>query len=251
MPKRLIFALLPALLAAGQSLAHQVPSLTVEALFLADRSYTLQVSLDPRLFLSDQPASLPPVPVEWYREQTPEQLTATWHKAAGYVREALELKFGQLTGRIGGIEFQPMDGATNEPLGADSKEVHLLGKAKGVVPEGGGSFQIALGRNANVSMILLNSLDGEMERRPNVIFPGETSRPFELKFAAVKSEPQAPAREPHATAQSTPAASSTPPVAPPADSQAGAWEGHGWLIASLALLAAAAWSVLKLRRKTQ
>ena len=64
-------------------MAHQVPSLTVEALFSADRSYTLRINVDPRLFISDQPSSLPPVPIEWYRDQKPEELAATKLKAAG------------------------------------------------------------------------------------------------------------------------------------------------------------------------
>lgn len=229
--------LLPALLALVMPLcayAHQVPSLTVEALFTKDRAYTLRVSLDPRLFLSDQPSSLPPVPIEWFREQTPDQVKATWRQAAEYVREALELKFGDATTRITDCQFQPMDGATNQPLGPDTKEVHLLGEAKGTVPDGCDSFQIALSRNANVSMILLNSFDGEMERRPNVIFPGETSRAFVMKVAAPTPEPV------------------TKPVianaAPAASPESLSNTGRTWLLAIPALLLAV-WLVIRLRRK--
>lgn len=162
--------------------AHQVPSLTVEALFAKDRTYTLRVNLDPRLIISDQPASLPPVPVEWYRDQSADALAATKDKAAAYLAKALSVKFGVGTTGIGKCEFQPMDGATNMPLSSDSKEIHLLAEAKGNVPEEEDSFSLSLSHDANVSMILMNSFEGTLERRPNVVFPGETSRPFKMVF---------------------------------------------------------------------
>ena len=185
-PARVLRSLAPlfVLAACGGALAHQVPSLTVEALFSADRSYTLRINVDPRLFISDQPSSLPPVPIEWYRDQKPEELAATKIKAAGYLVKSLHIKFGDVTLPLENCDFQPMDGATNMPLSADTKEVHLLAAAKGTVPKEQNTFALALSQDANVSMILMNSFEGTMERRPNVVFPGETSRPFQLAFPA-------------------------------------------------------------------
>jgi hypothetical protein len=191
-----LLASLCVLAACGEAVAHQVPSLTVEALFSADRSYTLRINVDPRLFISDQPSSLPPVPIEWYRDQKPEELAATRLKAAGYLSKALTIKFGETTAQLENCDFQPMDGATNMPLSADTKEVHLLAEAKGTVPEEQNRFALALSHDANVSMILMNSFEGTMERRPNVVFPGETSRAFELTFPAkVVAPPAAPVIE--------------------------------------------------------
>jgi hypothetical protein len=184
-----LLASLGVLAACGEAVAHQVPSLTVEALFSADRSYTLRINVDPRLFISDQPSSLPPVPIEWYRDQKPEELAATRLKAAGYLSKALTIKFGETTAQLENCDFQPMDGATNMPLSADTKEVHLLAEAKGTVPKEQSSFALALSHDANVSMILMNSFEGTMERRPNVVFPGETSRAFELSFPAKTLSP--------------------------------------------------------------
>ena len=179
------------LAACGGALAHQVPSLTVEALFSADRSYTLRINVDPRLFIADQPSSLPPVPIEWYRDQKPEELAATKIKAAAYLVKAVHIKFGDVTRSVENCDFQPMDGATNMPLSADTKEVHLLAEAKGTVPKEQNTFALALSQDANVSMILMNSFEGTMERRPNVVFPGETSRAFELPFPATPAPPAA------------------------------------------------------------
>lgn len=193
--------------------AHQVPSLTIEALFSADLSYTLRVSLDPRLFLSDQPSALPPVPIEWYRDQGEKDLEETRKKAADYLQRALILKFGEKSVAVKNCDFQPMDGATNMPIAADTKEVHLLATTKGRVPDGERSFAVTLSQNANVSMILMNSFEGTMERRPNVIFPGETTRPYELVFKDAPPPVASKGKELNQPSPAKPEARSSWPVA--------------------------------------
>ncbi|MDB6120007.1 MAG: hypothetical protein JWO08_3788 [Verrucomicrobiaceae bacterium] len=168
------------LMNCGRALAHAIPSLTVEAIFNADRSYVLRVNVDPRLFLSTKPTELPPVEAAWYRDQTPEQLKATEKKSNEYLASALSLIFSDHATAFPPITYQPMDGATNLPLAADSKEVHLLAEMHGQVPPGALNSAIAVSKEANTSVILINSQEGKQERRPQVLFPGETSRPFEL-----------------------------------------------------------------------
>ena len=236
-PARVVRFLAPlfVLAACGGAAAHQVPSLTVEALFSADRSYTLRINVDPRLFISDQPSSLPPVPIEWYRDQKPEELAATKIKAAGYLVKALQIKFGDVTLPVENCDFQPMDGATNMPLSADTKEVHLLAEAKGTVPKEQNTFALALSQDANVSMILMNSFEGTMERRPNVVFPGETSRAFELPFPAKPAPPVT------ATVIEKPAA--------PAEDGARSTEKALWPIAVGGILLAIFWALRWYRKQ--
>jgi hypothetical protein len=177
--------------------AHTIPSLTVEAEFKADGGYELRANVDPRLFLSSKPSELPPVPVEWYREQSEAELGETRRKAGEYLTKALALSFnGKRVENGAAYDFVPMDGATNLPLDAATKEVHLLGKFQSKAPEGGGDFQVALGKDALVSMILLNSLEGKPERRPQVLFPGETSRPFKLALVTEKKAEAKPVASP-------------------------------------------------------
>ncbi len=230
-----ILTILSALATCGPACAHQVPSLTVEASFASDRSYTLKVNIDPRLVISDQPSSMPPVPIEWYREQSPDELQATIQKASEYLKDALVIQFGDASVPVLNCEFQPMDGATNMPLSPDTREVHLLATAKGAVPQSRTSFALTLKPSAGVSMILLNSFEGTMERRPNVVFPGETSRPFELNFPARVND-----------TENSPAAGSASPTEPPGT--------HSPLTTRLALggavllaLAAAAYALLRRR----
>ncbi len=160
--------------------AHSNPSLTMEAVFELDHSFTLRVNLDPRLILSTQPATLPPVEAQWYREQSATQLKDTEAKALEYVTKALGIRFSGTDVPLPVVTFTPIDGGTNVPLGPETQEVHLLAEMRGQVPSGATTFQVVLGPTASASMILINSLGGQSQRRPSVVFPGETSRVFSL-----------------------------------------------------------------------
>lgn len=174
----------------SQAQAHVVPNMTIEAEFAADHSYTLRLNVDPRVFLSDQPTSLPPVSADWYLSQSEDQKKETYAKATEYLKANVGLTFNDQTIALPACEFIAMDGATNEEVKPDTAETHLLATAHSEVPAGADQFKIVFGRGANVSLILLNSEAGMEEKRPQVIFPGESSRPFKLTQATVK-EPQA------------------------------------------------------------
>jgi len=165
-----IFLLLSAFGLAG---AHTVPSLTLEAVFRTDGQYLLRANVDPRVFLAADPTVLPPVEAGWYRNQSAEQLKDTEAKAADYLRQALVVTFGGAAHELSKPVFLPMDGATNEPLSPGSQEVHLLAEFTGQT--GAGPFQVWLGQQANTSLILLTTIGEQAERRPMVVFPGETS----------------------------------------------------------------------------
>ncbi len=186
---------LPSILAA-----HQVPNITAEAMFHSDGAYTLRISLDPRVFLSDQPTSLPPVPADWFTSQSAAEVEKTWTQAGDYLRDSFHLQFDKTTTPLPEPAFQAMDGATNKAISPETAEVHILATMEGSLPETTGEslpFEIQFGQNANTSLILLNSIDGKPERRPQVLFPGETSRPFAVPAAApsIAAVAEAPAPE--------------------------------------------------------
>lgn len=167
--------------APGLAGAHVVPNMTVEADFAAEGGYSLRINVDPRTFLAADPTTLPPVPGSWYREQTPEQLAATHEKAGEYLSRALGLLFGGQKMPFPNWAIQAIDGENNTPLTAETQEVHLLASAKGRVPAGAASFQIDFAKDANTTLILLPSHGGKAAPRPQVIFPGETSRAYPLE----------------------------------------------------------------------
>ena len=184
-----LLRLLPALLLTHGLWAHQVPNMTIEAEFAASGDYTLRINLDPRIFLSRQPTALPPVTADWYLNQSATEKAQTHAQAADYLQSNLELHFGTQRTEVPGCDFVALDGATSEALKPDTAETHLLATARGRVPAGADSFLLDFGPEANVSLILLNSLDGQPERRPQVLFPGESSRAFPIP--AARAEPAA------------------------------------------------------------
>jgi MYXO-CTERM domain-containing protein len=184
-------AMLPGILQA-----HTVPSLTLEATFQTNGRYLLKANVDPRLFLAADPTSLPPVEAGWYRGQSAEQLNETEAKAADYLRQALVVTFGGAAHELSKPTFQPMDGATNERLSPTSQEVHLLAEVTG--PTAPGPFQVRLGQRANTSLILLTTIGDQAERRPMVLFPGETSIGIEVPQPPVEmAKMDTPVPSPH------------------------------------------------------
>lgn len=167
-------------LAAGSAEAHVVPNMTVEAEFSADGRYAFQINVDPRTFLASDPTSLPPVPASWYLDQPAEQAAATKAKAQEYLSRALGLVFGGNKAPLPICEILPIDGEDNTPLEPDTQEVHFLAKTSGSVPPGTASFQVEFSKDANTTLILLPRQTGNSAARPQVVFPGETSRAFAL-----------------------------------------------------------------------
>lgn len=193
--RRIISAVFLTFLAVASTVsAHVVPNMTVEAEFDSTGGYMLRINVDPRTFLAAEPTPLPPVTASWYLEQTPEQVAATHEKAQQYLASSLGLLFDGNKTILPACKIQAMDGADNTPLKADTQEVHLLATASGHLPAQSTTFQVDFAKDANTSLILLHSMAGKTELRPQVVFPGETSRPFQLHLvAAPDTPPGAPA----------------------------------------------------------
>lgn len=174
--------------------AHQVPNMTIEATFDAMGSYELKVNLDPRVFLSSIPTSLPPVAADWYLTQSPEQVKATFGQAEEHLQKHVEVSFSGKAQPLRGMTFVAMDGATNQAVTPETAETHLLGTMRAEVPVGAGDFVLSFAREAQVSLILLLKTPEMAEPKVQVLFPGETSRAIQMprKPAAVivPSQPQ-------------------------------------------------------------
>jgi hypothetical protein len=180
--RRIKGAVLSAALAiVGTAQAHVVPNMTVEADFSSTGTYSLRINIDPRTFLAAEPTSLPPVPGSWYRDQTPEQVLATHEKAREYLASSLRVLFNGQKATLPPCDIQAIDGNDNTPFKAETQEIHLLATATGQLPAGTNTFQIDFAKTANIPLILLQTQGGKAEPRPRVVFPGETSPPFQLQ----------------------------------------------------------------------
>lgn len=164
---------------AGLAEAHTIPTLVVEAEFTAQRTATFKVNLDPRLFLADQPATLPPVPASWWFDQDEKSQTESRTKADSYINRILAFKVGD-TRIHGAWNISPIDSASAFPLGTDSAEVHLLAEFTGPLPNSEGPFALQVHQSCPVGLILVNSLEGQDQRKPQSLFAGETSVGFAL-----------------------------------------------------------------------
>jgi hypothetical protein len=173
---------LPILLAAafcGSVRAHTVPVVVIEAEFSDTRQAVIKVNLDPRLFLTLQPTAVPPVPASWWFDQDEASQQNNRKAAADYVARTFAFTVGA-TPLAGEWKAEPIDSASAFPLGPASTEVHLLVEHRGALPASAGDFKVAVGKECAVAVILLCSNAGDPERRPQSLFPGESSRGFPL-----------------------------------------------------------------------
>lgn len=175
---RPLVGLLTCLLLSSSALAHQVPSLTLEADFSPDGAVEFRVNLDPRLFLAEDPTTLPPVPAPWFRDQTEEARAQTLADATAYVQAALSFFFDDQKTAALTWKFEPIDGATGEPFTDATAEVHFLAKCQTRRPDTASASSVRLETAAKAAAVILNRLNQQAERRPQILFPGETSRPF-------------------------------------------------------------------------
>lgn len=169
-------------------LAHQVPNMTIEADFSTGGTYELKINVDPRVFLSTMPTSLPPVEASWYLKQSPAELEATFKQATEHLEKHLKLLFNSLTVPMPKPSWQAMDGQTSAEVTAETTETHLLATVKASLPAGAENFALSFAAEAQVSLILLLKSSPETEPKVMVIFPGESSRPFAFLAAKPAAE---------------------------------------------------------------
>jgi len=201
MPDRLFTALIFCLIVGSATHAHQVPNMTAEATFTSDGGFEVKVNIDPRVFLSDNPASLPPVPASWYLDQSENQRRSTFRQATSHVSRMLKFQLGKEALKEPAIDWQAMDGATSLAVTANTAETHLLGTFRGAVPEGADRFTLEYAREGQVSLILLTTTPGVTEPKVQVLFAGEGSRPIAIPAGRPRPEPPPPARGPSQRSQ--------------------------------------------------
>lgn len=191
MPARLLTALIFCLIVGSAAHAHQVPNMTVEADFAPDGGFEIKVNIDPRVFLSDNPTSLPPVPASWFLDQSEDQRRDTFRQATSHVGRMLKFQLGKEALKEPAIDWQAMDGATSLAVTVDTAETHLLGTLRGAVPEGADRFTLQYAREGQVSLILLTTTPGMTEPKVQVLFAGESSRPVAIPAGRPKTEQKA------------------------------------------------------------
>ncbi|MBL9117048.1 MAG: hypothetical protein JNJ83_18725 [Verrucomicrobiaceae bacterium] len=170
-----------------------MPSLGLEADLHQRAPSTLKLDIDPRLVVSANPSQLPPIPADWYRSLTDADRQQTLDSAVRFISGNLVFKSGAEPVMLK-WRFTAVDGTTAVPLNDDSKEVHLLAQA--TVTLSGSDFTVSLGRDCAAALTMIAAVDGKTERRSQVLFPGETSRPVKIIRNLAEPKIEAPSSLP-------------------------------------------------------
>lgn len=175
---RLFFSALAFLSLVRLTQAHAVPDIPVRSFFTQEGRCTVTVEVDPRCFAVD-PNTEPSLLNAVLPSMDMAQRSGLKSKAADLVRRYVEFMFdpgGQVT-----PEFQfEFTGHAELPLSAEDDVVVLTGTAHLKVPEGSTSWRIRATKQTPLAVVFRNYLDGTENPKFSVLFPGETSFPFEF-----------------------------------------------------------------------
>lgn len=179
---RFLFTLSALLFALPQMLlAHAVPDIPVRTDFTQDGRCTVLVEVDPRCFSPDPNTAaslLKPIYLTLSEARKSELRT----QAAALVKRYIEFMF-EPSGRVQpefSFDFTGHDGA---PLLTDEDVVVLTGSWQTQLPPGTTAWRIKATQETPLAVVFRNYLEGIENPKFSVLFPGETSHPFEVNKA--------------------------------------------------------------------
>jgi hypothetical protein len=170
------------------ALAHPVPDIPVRAEFAPDGTVTLRAEVDPRCFAAD-PLNEPYLENATFQEFSDPQKRELVAKTLRLLSETVEIRFlpegaakpkfhCQFT-TLGSREltWDTKAPETNTPTCAELP-VTVTAEWKTDASRFQ-AYQVKSGENGKFSLVVLSSLNGQAQP-PNVLFPGEESRPVDL-----------------------------------------------------------------------
>lgn len=174
--------LVAALLFCATAWGHPVPDIPVRAYFTPEGACTLTVEVDPRCFAEDPntAASLMQPILPTLGEA---RVTELKTKAQALVKKYVEFLFdpsGPVTPEFS-FEFTGHDRA---PLDSEDDIVVLTGTWETRVPAGSRNWQIRATKDTPLAVVFRNYISGVEHPKFSVLFPGETSFPFDLTAPA-------------------------------------------------------------------
>ncbi|GEP42418.1 alkaline phosphatase D family protein [Brevifollis gellanilyticus] len=178
---RVLFPLLALCLLPFLARAHPVPDIPVRTWFSQDGTCTVTVEVDPRCFAAD-PNSEPSLLNAVFPGMTEEARTKLKNKAADLVRRYVEFIF-EPTGPVQ-PDFQfEFTSYAQAPLAIEEDVVVMTGTWKTKIPAGGKTWRIRATKETPLAVVFRNYLEGLENPKFSVLFPGETSFPFDFNQA--------------------------------------------------------------------
>ena len=187
-----LWVVLPvALLSSSLTTAHPVPDLPLRSFFEADGTALIQIEVDTRCF-SDDPGMEPYLFLNEYLRLSQAERDRLRSEAGDYVRRTVEISFEpgaaaqpDWTFEFTTFQSRPLTGADDPVMLTGSWRLDLAGRT---------GYQVRALPDGDLSVLVLNFHRGEVLRGIQVLFPGESSRPLDLR-ALANAEIGDPARE--------------------------------------------------------
>ena len=162
--------------------AHAVPDIPVRTYFTQDGKCTVMVEVDPRCFEAD-PNTAPSLLNSILPSLSNERKTQLRQKATELVKRYVEFYF-EPTGAVSPDFSFEFTGHDRAPLSMDEDVVVLNGSWETRVPAGALSWRVKATKNTPLAVVFRNYIEGLENPKFSVLFPGETSFPFELNKPA-------------------------------------------------------------------
>lgn len=162
--------------------AHPVPDIPVRTYFTPEGTCTLTVEVDPRCFAPDPntAASLmqPILPT-----LSADRVTELKSQAQALVKKYVEFLFDP-TGPVQPEFTFEFTGHDRAPLDSEDDIVVLTGTWETRVPKDSTGWRIRATKDTPLAVVFRNYISGVEHPKFSVLFPGETSFPFDLKAPA-------------------------------------------------------------------
>jgi len=182
MPRRLnlsksLFLVLFGLISAPL-LAHSIPEIPVRAEFKSGGEMELSIEIDPRNW-EPSPAEAPSLEFKAFMLQPQTKKDAQIARTKQFIADSIEFTFEPLR------NIQPdfiwdFVAETGKPLLAMTDAVVARGKWKTTIPAGITGWKIRSKPGHKVSVVFINTINGQAHPRVPVLFPGESSFTLDL-----------------------------------------------------------------------
>ncbi|MES2505989.1 MAG: alkaline phosphatase D family protein [Verrucomicrobiota bacterium] len=162
--------------------AHPVPDIPVRAYFTQEGKCTLTVEVDPRCFTADPnaaPSLMQPILPTLSEARVKELQT----RARELVKKYVEFLFEPSGPVQPDFQFE-FTGHDRAPLDSEDDIVVLTGTWETQVPAGSKGWRIRATQDTPLAVVFRNYIAGVEHPKFSVLFPGETSFPFDLNAPA-------------------------------------------------------------------
>lgn len=161
---------------------HPVPDIPVRAYFTPEGKCTLTVEVDPRCFEAD-PENAPSLMQPIVASLKPERVAELKAKAGALVEKYVEFLF-EPSGVVKPEFAFEFTGHNRGPLETEDDIAVLTGTWETRVPEGSTAWRIRATKVTPLAVVFRNYISGMEHPKFSVLFPGETSFPFDLNAPA-------------------------------------------------------------------